>query len=380
MSVVQTLTPCANNPAVGASDTNYGTTSDPRRPANISDYATNGLDSGYSLCGGFACPSAAFAGINPNVGANQMLFPIGRSVYNGLQATLKQDMDHPARGVKHMNFQASYSFSKYVSTSRDSDFINFAYDNANPLKYIGPNGLDRTHQVSFGGYADLIAGFQLSLISHFDSPLASDLRLPISGNAGGIFQTDVTGDGTGDGTFGSNGSLGDLLPGTNVGAFGRKLGTNGLNQAISNFNTSLVGQLTPAGQAVVNTGLITQAQMTQLGGTIMGGTPLQGVPGGAIGQGWLKTFDLGLNWTYKVKEIVQIRPGLTIFNVFNFSNFDGPAIPFSSILDGSVGSPNGTTSSLIHSAAGNSLRLGLGSGVNSLGAPRAIEFELKIIF
>jgi len=87
-----------------------------------------------------------------------------------------------------------------------------------------------------------------------------------------------------------------------------------------------------------------------------------------------------LNWNYKIKEWVQIRPGVTIFNVFNFANFDGPAIPFSPILDGSPGSPNGTTNFLLHGVNGNSLRLGLGSGVNALGAPRAMEFQLKVIF
>jgi hypothetical protein len=195
-----------------------------------------------------------------------------------------------------------------------------------------------------------------------------------------VFQTDITGDGTGDGSFGSNGGLGDLLPGTNVGDFGRKFGPFGLNGVIDKFNTNMVGQLTPAGQAVVNSGLITSAQMTALGATIMGGTPLSTVPAGAIGQTWLRTFDLGLNWGYKFKEKVELRPGLTIFNIFNFSNFDGPAIPFSSILDTGVGSPNGTTSALLHGVDGNYLRLGLGSGVNALGAPRAIEFELKLIF
>ena len=366
----------------GACPAGPGGTTGPHA-AQIYDFAANGLDSGYALCSGGPCPTAAFAGINPNLGANQMLFPIGRSVYNGLQATLKQDVNHPVRGVTNMSFQASYSFSRYVATARDSDFINFAYDNANPLKYMGPNGLDRTHQISFGGTADLRGGFRLSLISHFDSPLPSDVRLPTSGNAGGIFQTDVTGDGTGDGTFGSNGSLGDLLPGTNVGDFGRKFGPSGLNGLISKFNTTMVGQLTPAGQAVVNAGLITQNEMTLLNGTIMGNVPIQAAPEGAIGQGWLKTFDLGLNWGYKVEawsHEIEVRPGLTVFNIFNFSNFDGPAAPFSSILDGNPGSPNGTTSALEHGINGNSLRLGLGSGVNALGSPRALEFELKLKF
>ena len=373
---------CVHNPAVGASDGNYGTSSDPFRPANISDYATNGLDSGYGLCAGFPCAAAAFPGVNASLGTNQMLFPIGRSVYNGLQATLKQDVNKPFRGVNHLNFQASYSFSRYVATARDSDFINFPYDNSNPLKYLGPNGLDRTHQISFGGVMDLPAGLRMSLIGHFDSPLPLDLRLPTSGSPGGIFQTDLTGDGTGDGTFGSNGGLGDLLPGTKEGSFGRDFGTNGLNQKISTFNTTMVGQLTPAGQALVTAlpNLINQTDLTRLGGVINGGSQLQSVPAGAVGQGWLKTFDLGLNWGYKVKETVELRPGVTIFNLFNFSNFTGPSAPLSSILDGSVGSPNGTTAAGLHGVDGNSLRLGLGSGVNALGAPRAIEFELKVIF
>ncbi len=98
-------------------------------------------------------------------------------------------------------------------------------------------------------------------------------------------------------------------------------------------------------------------------------------PPNAVGQGWLKTFDVGLSWAYKFKERVELRPGVTFFNVFNFANFDGAAAPFSTVLDGTAGSPNGTTS-----PQPTDLRLGLGSGVNALGAPRAIEFELKLNF
>lgn len=356
--------------------------------ARISDFAGNGLDSGYVLCGGFPCAAAAFPGINNAVGANEMLFPIGRSVYNGLQTTLKQDVANPVTGVKHVNMQVSYSFSRYVATARDNDFSTFATDFANPTHFIGPNALDRTHQISFGGYMDLRGGFQLGLTGHFDSPLPSNVLLPVSGGAGGIFQTDVTGDGTGDGGV-SNRGAGDLLPGTNVGGFGRSFGVNGLNKLINNFNTNMVGQATPAGQVLISNGLFTLNQLQALGGVIGGSTPtasaafgpLQLAPPGAIGQAWLRTFDVSLGWAYKIKERVTLRPGVSFFNVFNFSNFDGPAVPFSSILDGSVGSPNGTTSALEHnSAAGNALRLGLGSGVNSLGAPRAIEFQLKISF
>ena len=91
---------------------------------------------------------------------------------------------------------------------------------------------------------------------------------------------------------------------------------------------------------------------------------------------------MNLSWAYKVKERLELRPGITFFNVFNFSNFDGPAVPFSTMLNRQVGLPNGTTSALKHGALGNFLRLDLGLGVNALGAPlgfrAAIEPQLLI--
>jgi hypothetical protein len=228
---------------------------------------------------------------------------------------------------------------------------------------------------------ELPAGFQIGFASHFSSPLPANLQLPVAGLPGGIFQTDLTGDGTGDGTGSiSNGGTGDLLPGSGVGSFGRDFGPNGLNQRIANFNSNLVGQATPAGQVLVNNNLFTLGQLQTLGGVINGGKPLLLAPSGAVGQAWLRVFDLSFNWGYKIKERVEIRPGISFFNLFNFSNFDGAAVPFSNILDGTPGSPNGTTSAIEHGGKGNSLRLGLGSGVNALGAPREIEFMLKIRF
>src|SRR5262249_32655884 len=163
---------------------------------------------------------------------------------------------------------------------------------------------------------------------------------------------------------------------TNVGDFGRAFGVNGLNQRITNYNNTMVGQATPAGTALINAGLMTLTQLQELGGVIGGQstggfTDLPLAPSGAIRQAWLKTFDLSLSWAYKFRDRVELRPGVSIFNLFNFANFDGPAAPFSSILDGTPGSPNGTTS-----PQPNDLRLGLGSGVNALGSPRALEFSL----
>jgi hypothetical protein len=343
------------------------------RALTIADFATNGLDSGDSLCGGVPCPNAAFAGVNPNLGTNQMLFPVGRSVYNGLQASLKQNLRSPVRGIKYLNLQVSYAFSRYVSTARDNDFINFAEDNNNPTGSIGPNALDRTHQLSFGGTMDLPLHFRVSVISHFYSPLPQNLRLPVSGNPGGIFVTDVTGDGTGDGSGNvSNGGLGDLVPGTKLGAFGRSTSVSGLSNLINNYNANFAGQPTPAGQTLISNGLFTLAQLQGLGGVQQALAP---VPAGEVGQDWLRAFDFKLAWPYAIKERYKIEPGISFYNVFNFANFNGPNTIMNAALDGTIGSPNGTPNK-----QPDFNRLGLGSGVFGLGSPRVIEFTLKFTF
>ena len=134
----------------------------------------------------------------------------------------------------------------------------------------------------------------------------------------------------------------------------------------------MAGQATPAGQQLINNGLFTLAQLQTLGGVMQS---IQTAPPGAIGQSWLRAFDFGLSWGYKIKERVELRPGFTVFNVFNFANFDGPAAPFSTTLDGTPGSPNGTTR-----PQPANLRLGLGSGVFAVGSPRVVEFEMKLTF
>ena len=344
----------------------------PAGPATIGDFQGNGLDSGYSLCAGGPCPAAAFPGINPNLGANQMLFPAGRSVYNGLQASLRQNIQNPFRGVKAFNLQVSYSYSRYVSSARDSDFINYAADYRNLTEFMGPNALDRTHQLSFGGTADIPGNFRLTMIGHFYSPLAGNLYLP----GAGIFVSDLTGDGTGDGGAASNAGLGDFLPGTKFGSFGRDVSVDKLRTMIGNYNANSVGQPTPAGQVLISNNLFSLNQLQQLGGVQQ---PLNPVVPGAVGQAWLRAFDFGLSWGYRIKDRVEVRPGVTLYNIFNLANFDGVSAPFNSTLDplGTVtpGAPNSTTN-----PQPSNLRLGLGSGVFGLGSPRVIEFALKASF
>jgi hypothetical protein len=355
--------------------------------ATMSSYASNGLDSGYSLCFGFPCavagePPAAFPGINQNVGSNQMLFPIGFAKNNALQLSLKQRLAHPFRGVSNLDMQASYQLQSYLAAAQDNDFISFATDFAQPQRYLGPNGLDRKHQISFGGTMDLPMHFRFGVIGHFYSPLPVTLTLNPTGAAGGIFVTDITGDGTGDGSFASNGGYGDVLPGTNVGSFGHGVSAKNINNVINAYNNTDANQPTPAGQALITAGLFTLAQLqtpanaiTNYPGFVGVQQPVINAPTNEAGMGWLRAFDTSLNWIYKFRENLEIQPGVSFFNVMNFSNFDGPANPLSGVLSGALGSINGTAG---EQPASN--RLGLGSGVFALGSPRVVEFSLKFSF
>jgi hypothetical protein len=347
--------------------------------ASISDFATNGLDSGYSLCSGGPCPSAAFPGMNPNLGANQMLFPAGRAEYNGFQFSLKQDIHNPFKHVSAMNLQVSYALSKYIAPAADNDFINIATDFNNPLHYIGPNGLDRHQQISFGGTAELPHSFRLGMIGHFYSSLPVTLTLPTTGLPGGIFVSDVTGDGTGDGSFASNGGFGDVLPGTNIGSYGRQVNAGNINKYIQAYNQNDGGQPTPAGQVLIQNGLFSLGQLQSLGGVQQ---LVQPAPANQADQRWLRDLDVSLNWIYKIEHgghAMEVSPGVSFFNLMNLANFDGPLSSLSGVL-----SPLGTSvPGTVDGTSGqqpSSNRLGLGSGVFALGSPRVIEFSMKFSF
>jgi len=388
------------NDAINATNNSFGCPLGPAgvgcaigKGATMGDYAGNGLGSATDQ-GGTACAPAlagnphviplypngfpcAFGGINPNAPAIGMLSPVGRSVYNGLQMKWTDNVKSPFKGATALNFTASYSLSRFDNTcggvnpgrpitaaSGDQDFIVPSLDNSNVNRYFGPSTLDRTHQISFGGYLDVRYGLQLGLIAHFDSPLATTLTVPNTGTGPGeIFRTDFTGDGTTQ----------DPMPGTHVGSFDRGINGGNINAAIANYNATVAGQPTPAGNVLIQNGLMTAAQLVQLGG-VAPTVPL--APPGQVNLDWLRTLDTTFAWTYTIKERLTIRPSVGFYNLLNFANFNLPSPQMmSGLLTGGVGSINGTTY-----AQQQVQRVGVGTGVFSLGSPRQIEFALKLTF
>ncbi len=359
--------------------------------ASINDFANNGLDSGnvynsgysvyYDWAGYGLTPStgAAFAGVNSALGNLYMNYPIGRSVYNGLQAEYRQQVSNPFRGVRAIDFQVNYTLSRFVSDAgSDQHFTVNGWDYRNPTAFSGPTAEDRTHQFKFGGTFDFAHhGPRLSLIGGFASPQPSDLSLPVYTSTGEIFRSDLTGDGTvGDFLNSAGGNVGH--PGT----FMRSVSPHNLNAYLQNFNNTYGNgsTLTPAGQALATAGLFTQSELVQLG-AVIAAVPL--APANNAGNGYYKDIDTVLSWPFKLRERLTILPSVSFFNVFNFSNL-GPlgGASFASItstgLAAGPGSINGTVAGV--NPGSNTVRIGRGSGVFAVGAPRETEFGLRFDF
>jgi hypothetical protein len=289
-----------------------------------------------------------------------------------------------------LNFQATYTLSRFDNAGSsgsatavgggDQDFLTSALDNNNPLRYMGPSSLDRTHQFSFGGYADLPVGLRLGIISHFYSPLATTPTVPTSDTVSGIFTNDYNGDGTNGDPLPKNltggtgcGTVGGSCDYTtyNVGAFGRTLKAGGLANAVNNYNGTIAGNPTPAGQTLINNELFTLAQLQALGGVTQ---TIPSVPAGQANIGWLRATDIKLSWVGHIKERFTIEPSVAFFNIFNFSNFDSVGNNLQGSLSGNSGTINGTPQ------AGRPDRIGVGSGAFNFGTPRTIEWGLKLNF
>lgn len=179
------------------------------------------------------------------------------------------------------------------------------------------------------------------------------------------------------GPTGPMGIFGSFLPGTGFGSFGRSVNPGNINKVISNYNNTYAGNPTPAGQALIAAGLFTQGQLFALGGVMPQVSP---APANEAGDAWLRDFDLNFGWTYKIKEKVELQPGIGFFNLMNFVNFDGPKNTLSGVLSlanqtAVPGTANGTPGE-----QPANLRIGTGSGVFGLGSPRVIEFTLKLNF
>jgi hypothetical protein len=225
-------------------------------------------------------------------------------------------------------------------------------------------------------------GPQFSVIGNFGSAPPTTLTVVSPGGSTGtgeIFRSDLTGDGTVADLFPANGgTVGQ------PGQFQRSVSASNIGAAVANWNNNQAGQPTPAGQALISSGLFRLDQLQTLGGVKQVLAP---PPPNEAGNSIYKEVSTVLSWPIKVRERFTVEPSISAFNVFNFSNFGrlsgGLTAPGSNGV-GSGGSVTGTENTRKspdpNFADLNAVRIGTGSGVFAVGASRQVEFGLKVTF
>jgi len=358
--------------------------------SDITSFAHNGLDSGdvfgsaYTSGGApAAITGAAFGGINRNVGVGDFEVPEGRSTYNALQMSYKQQLANPMPGFTSMDMTIAYTLSRFVGDGGNDQFFSAtAVDNNNPSFFTGPTSLDRTDAFKFGITGEIAHhGPRLSVIGNFgtahpSTPLLLAQGAPAIETAGEIFRTDLTGDGTVQDIFPTAAGQAAGKPGQ----FGRSVSPTQLANLVNSWNSTSAGTLTPAGQALVGAGAFTAAQLQ----TLLATKPfVQAPPPGAVGNGIFREVSTTLAWPIKLTERFSLEPSFSAFNVFNLANFGTETnglstslTPFAPGTTAPAGAVNGTAGG----STRESLRIGTGSGIFSLGAPRQVEWGIRLNF
>lgn len=352
-----------------------------------------GTSGGYSLGSGSLGATTqpggfAFAGSNPAFGTLDVVKNALQSDYRALQVKFDWTSGSLVRWLHAQDVTVSYALGRSDSSQSDGAFVGAntgggtnLSDQYDPRMFYGPNGFDRTNQLSIGGIFNLPYGFELSTVNHFATGFAVTPTLgtdpTFSGSPLEIFATDWTGDGT----------VGDPVPGTNIGSFDRSISNPQQLQALINaYNSHNAGTLTPAGQRLVSAGLASTADLQALG--LMMPYIEDSVPAGELMTDSLLDTDIRIAKHFNIHtgdHTVVVTPMLQIFNLFNVGNYDPPGAILTGALDTGFGVPKAGNFGPVDSIAGTTAlnqanKFGLNTGVFAQGIPRAMQVGVRVDF
>ncbi len=277
------------------------------------------------------------------------IFDGGFSLYQALQFQLNGRFSEDATDfltiggqslAKGLSYGISYALgqSKATDASGRAEFGAGTFNNRAPNsdENFGETPLSRKHILTANASFETFGGVRLDTIIRYRSREALSLTVPaltgLANNANGIFITDINGDGNAGGAA----PRPDFLPGTRPGDLGRRLGSVAdINAVINNFNFEYAGQLTPAGQRLVQASLFTEAQLRALGATIQP-IPLVSEDAPLPFDNVFLT-DLRVTRPIKFGERFEIEPSVSIFNLFNSAPLNNGGI---NGLNGNLGDLN----------------------------------------
>jgi hypothetical protein len=309
--------------------------------------------------------------------------------------------------LKNLSTNSSYQFGELRSNGGrgnfgDQDLFNLAMNNDRPTDYFGPSNQSSRHQISVGFGMEMPMGFNFSTITTYRSPLPTSLLAPdwSSGGFENIFTSDLDGDGL----------INDPIPGQGRGSYGRAVSAHDLAKLMNNFNSSQVGKLTPAGQALVAAGVLSADELKALGGYIgyHGRVTCTTGPQCAANLGKLNPVglfvptaspfsnphffnsDIRISNKIRVGERYVIEPMVEIFNVLNKQNYvsfgDTSALATQGTINGRTGILGSPTFGAVNTvAAGDQVdergvdRVG-GGKIGLPGTPRAFQFGVRVSF
>ena len=254
----------------------------------------------------------------------------GFSLYSAMQAKLVGRLTDKLWLFRNMSYQASYALGHSLATcgAGRAEFTTGDCDNhnINNPTYFGYTPFSNKHIFAAGVVTETPGGIRISQIWTYTSRGPSNLTVPAiapTTGANAMFATDLNGDG---GTGSS--PRGDLLPGLGQGGWGRSVSSiKDLNNLITKYNQTVAGNPTPEGQALINAGIFTLAQLKKLQ-AVSPVIPL--VPAGNPDPFASNPFNLDLRVTRPIRienaRIVHnlvIEPYFDAFNVFNYRGHTG---------------------------------------------------------